>query len=152
MPGPSGRAIVALVAAASAEPLGPFILAVGAALHFEWGPVEADLVQQDGTRVRVSTTLRIALADALRRATSAEDRHLVALRALEEIAQRIGDALRAAAQSELASLPADAQRAALVAPSPAEVDGRHAAAARAVAAGARALATPEGEGVTPSGR
>jgi hypothetical protein len=144
MPDPVGPAVAALVAAASAEPLAPFILHVGARLDFEWGPVEADLLAEGERSVRVSIALRSALSDALRGAASPEGRHRVALLALEEMAQLVGDSLRARAQAKLAALDRAAQEAALLTPARDETARRQAAIGRAVAAGVQALAAPEG--------
>jgi hypothetical protein len=152
MPAPVAIAIVALVAAASAEPLGPFILRAGASLHFEWGPVTADLLARSDRSVRVSTTLKSAVSDGLRRAPSRDARHRAALAALEEIAQLVGDSLRVQAQADLLALERGVQEAALVAPLRDEADRRQAEIARAVAAGVQVLTAASEDEVRPSGR
>src|SRR6266403_2258710 len=58
--------LVATVVATSAAPLAPWIARAARDVAFEWGPVEADLVEARGPRVRLSHRLRRALADALR--------------------------------------------------------------------------------------
>jgi hypothetical protein len=153
MPPSVATAIVALVAAASAEPLVPFILRAGASVDFEWGPVTADLVARTDRSVRVSSILKSAVSDALRRAPSRDARHRAALAALEEIAQLVGDSLRVQAQAGLLALESAAQEAALVAPSRDEATRRQAEIARAVAAGVEALAAVSAGGeVRPRGR
>src|SRR5207249_485252 len=55
--------LVATVVATSAAPLAPWIARAARDVAFEWGPVEADLVEARGSRVRLSHRLRRALAD-----------------------------------------------------------------------------------------
>ncbi|HSF05961.1 MAG TPA: hypothetical protein VLG10_09250 [Methylomirabilota bacterium] len=129
--------IGAAVAAQSAAPLARLIREHTRALPFEWGLVDGDLVEVDDTRARVSARLRGRLAAALAAADTPEARAAVALAALTEIALTLGDALRAHAQSRLATLPEDEQRACLTTPCAEDP----AADARVIMDGVRALLT-----------
>jgi len=124
--------LVATVVATSAAPLAPWIAGAARDVAFEWGPVEADLVEARGSRVRLSHRLRRALADALRGRARA-DALAAGLAMLREAADLIADSLRARAQAALAAEPTDVQAAAL------EVSGPPPADARAIAAAAEAL-------------
>jgi hypothetical protein len=108
--------IGATAAAQSAAPLAALIQERARALEFEWGPVDGDLVEVDASRARVSTRLRGQLAAALGAADTPAARAAVALATLAEIAMAMGDAFRADAQSRLATLTEDEQRACLTAP------------------------------------
>ena len=79
---------------------------------FAWGPVAADLIATAGPRITLSHRLRRGLADAVRGRARADALGL-ALAALREAADLIGDALRARAQAALAEQPPDVQAAAL---------------------------------------
>jgi hypothetical protein len=111
--GAVGAGIGAAVAAQSVAPLAGLIRERARALAVEWGPIDGDLVEVDATRARVSTLLRDRLAAALAAADTPAARAAVALAGLTEIALTLGDALRTHAQSRLAALPEDEQRACL---------------------------------------
>jgi hypothetical protein len=113
LPPAIAEGIAAVVAAASAAPLGGAIMAEGTGMRFEWGPVARDLVAVSGNDVRFSHALD-ALGEA--RATAARTRAEaleVGLVVLTELASLVGDALRARAQARLLALPDTAQAAAL---------------------------------------
>ena len=105
--------LVATVVAGSAPPLATFIRRAAADLAFEWGPVAADLVDIAPARVRLSPRLLRALRAVLGRAGSRLERLGVALAALGEAAELVGDELRRRAQGGLATADAGAQAAAL---------------------------------------
>src|SRR5205809_2616378 len=92
--------LVATVVATSAAPLAPWIARAARDVAFEWGPVEADLVEARGSRVRLSHRLRRALADTLRGRARA-DALAAGLAMLREAADLIADGLRARAQAAL---------------------------------------------------
>jgi hypothetical protein len=131
--------LVATVVATSAAPLAPWLARAARDIAFEWGPVEADLVEARGSRVRLSHRLRRTLADALRGRARA-DALATGLAMLREAADLVADGLRARAQAALAAEPADVQAAAL------EVSGPPAADARTIAAAAEALAREAASG------
>jgi hypothetical protein len=124
------RGLFAMVAAASAPALAPEILAAGARLALEWGPVDGDLVAIGPERARLASRLRDRIAAALGQAATRADHLGVGLAALGEMAALLGDALRARAQAAVAALPPEAQAARLAAPaSPGAQAGRTIAAA-----------------------
>jgi len=131
--------LVATVVATSAPSLAPWIAGVARDVQFQWGPVDADLVQVRDARVRLSHRLRRVLADAVR-GRSRADALATGLAALREAADLVADGLRARAQAALAGEPADVQAAAL------EHAGPPAADARAIAAAAEALAREAARG------
>lgn len=139
--------VAAAVAARSAPVLGPFIRAAAAELILEWGPVAGDLTAIDGTRLRVTTRLLLAVRARLAAAATPEEKMETALAAISELAHLAGDALRARAQARVAALPPDAQAAVLEAACGLEADE----CARAIAAAVRALLdsteAPLGNGV-----
>jgi hypothetical protein len=102
--------IGAILAAQSAAPLADLLRERTARLALAWGAVDGDLVAVGPTRARVSLLLRARLAAALAGLDTPAARAAAALTALTEIALAMGDALRAAAQAELAALPEDEQR------------------------------------------
>jgi hypothetical protein len=124
--------LLAIVHATSAHALAPWLAVAARDLEFAWGAVEADLVATTATRVTLSHRLRRALEDAVRGRQRA-DALALALVALREAADLVGDALRARAQAALAAEPPDVQAAAF------DASGRPAPDARAIAAGAAAL-------------
>lgn len=105
--------LVAIVVAGSAPPLAAFIRHAAAGVAFEWGPVAADLIELAPARVRLSPRLLRALRAVLDRAASRRERVGVALAALGEAAELVGDELRRRAQAALATADADVQAAAL---------------------------------------
>ncbi len=105
--------IGAIVAVQSAPPLAALVRERARTLDLEWGPVEGDVLDVGPTRVRVSLLLRSRLAAALQTADTPVARAALALAALTEMALTMGDALRVGAQSRLAALPEDEQRARL---------------------------------------
>lgn len=121
----------AVVAAGSAPPLAACLRAIAGGLAPEWAPLAGDLATLDGDRARLSLRLRRALAARLRRAGSRGEQVRLGFLALTELAQALGDSLRARAQARLAAAPPSVQAEALAAGrSPAEA-----------AAGARAIGT-----------
>jgi hypothetical protein len=151
--GPS-RPLSAAVAAAlgvvaatrSAPALGPLIRDEARRLGLAWGPVAGDLVEIGREHARVSTRLRARLLAALDAAGDRADRAAVALATLSEIAQLLGDALRARAQARLASRPPAEQEALLAAPPAAAEAGD----ARLITAAVEAL-LGEANGVSREG-
>jgi len=124
--------LLAIVQATSAPALAPWLAVAARDLDFAWGPVEADLIATSAARVTLSHRLRRALEDAVRGRPRA-DALALALVALREAADLVGDALRARAQAALAAEAPDVQAAAL------DVSGPPAPDARAIAEGAEAL-------------
>src|SRR5438445_1230016 len=100
--------IVATVMAPGPPSPAPSIPRPAPHVAFEWGPVDADLVEARGTRVRLSHRLRRALADALRGRAGA-DALAAGLAMLREAADPIADRLRARAQAALAPEPTHLQ-------------------------------------------
>jgi len=98
--------VAAVVAARGAAPLAPFVESTAQAFSLEWGPVARDLVQIGRGRVRISATLRDALAAGLAAAGAAADRAALGLAAIAEMAALVGDALRGRAQAEIVRLGA----------------------------------------------
>jgi hypothetical protein len=139
MPAWVGPGVVALAAVASAQPLAPLIVAAGEDLSFEWGPIEAGLATIGEGTVRVSSGLRSALHEQLARARSSEARLGLAVLALEDVAQVIGDVLRAQAQARLLCLDAPAREAALETPPDDVLERRREGAWQAVRRAAEAL-------------
>ena len=128
------QGVIALVVATSTPALAPWLLRTARDVEFAWGPVAGDLVAQAAARITVSHRVRRALADAVR-GRSRADALGIALAALREAADLVGDGLRARAQAALAEQPADVQAAAFDAAGP-----RVTPDARAIAAAADALA------------
>src|SRR5213083_2165836 len=104
--------VIATVVATSAPALAPWIAVAARDVAFERGPVEADLVEARDTRVRLSHRLTRALSDAVRDRPRA-DALAIGLVALREIADLVGDHLRARAQTLLAAQPPSVQANAL---------------------------------------
>lgn len=127
--------IVATVVADSAPPLGRFIRRAAGELTFAFGPVAGDFVEIASARVHVSPRLLRALQIRLRQAGSRLERVGVALAALTEAADFVGDELRRRAQADLAMADPAAQAAALEATP--VIDGE--ADARAIGAAVEAL-------------
>ena len=120
--------VIATVVATSAPALAPWIAVAARDVAFERGPVEADLVEARDTRVRLSHRLTRALSDAVRDRPRA-DALAIGLVALREIADLVGDHLRARAQTLLAAQPPSVQANALEESAP--VADAHAIAAAA---------------------
>jgi hypothetical protein len=125
--------LVATLLATSAPPLAPWLDAAARGVAFVWGPVDADLVAMIGNRVTLSHRLRRALAELIRGRGRA-DALGAALALLREMADLVGDGLRARAQAALAAEPAHVQARAV------ESTALPVADARAIAAAAAALA------------
>lgn len=125
--------LVVTVVASSAPPLATRLRQIAGRVAFEWGPVIGDLVEITPSRVRLSPKLLRALHAVLARADTRLERVGVALAALGEAAELVGDALRRNAQTELDRATAAEQAAALGAQSVAEA-GDAAAIAAAVEA------------------
>jgi hypothetical protein len=125
--------LIALVMATSAPTLAPWLERIAGEIEFAWGPVDADLVATGGGRITLSHRVRRAVADAAR-GRSRADALGIALAALREVADLVGDGLRARAQTMLAAEPPHVQAAAL------EMSASAPADARAIAAAADALA------------
>ncbi|HEY3097791.1 MAG TPA: hypothetical protein VGL14_02725 [Methylomirabilota bacterium] len=123
--------MIATVVATSAPALAHWIAVAAREVAFEWGPVDADLVEARETRVRLSHRLTRALGEALRGRPRA-DALAIGVVALREIADLVGDHLRARAQVALAAQPPAVQANALQESAPAPD-------ARAIAAAADAL-------------
>jgi hypothetical protein len=123
--------LIATVMATSAPALANWIAVAARGVAFEWGPVEADLVEARDTRVRLSHRLTRALRDAVRGRPRA-DALAIGVVALREIADLVGDHLRLRAQLTLAAQPPAVQAGALQESAPAPD-------ARAIAAAADAL-------------
>src|SRR5262245_2870330 len=104
--------VVAIVVATSAPALGPWLVAAARETQFVWGPVHADLVATAGAHITLSHRLRRTLGDAVRGRERA-DALGVALAALREVADLVGDALRARAQTALAGADPGVQGGAL---------------------------------------
>jgi hypothetical protein len=122
----------AVVAATSAPALGSAVPAALAGLRLSWAPTPGDLVAVVGDEIHVSTALRALVAERLA-AASGQARAAVALAALRELAELVGDAIRARAQAQLAALPVAEQERLLTAP-PGPDPGAAEAIARAVQA------------------
>jgi hypothetical protein len=112
-----------VVATRSAPALGPIIRDEARRLALVWAPVAGDLVEIGPAQARVSTALRARLLATLATAGDGTARAAVALAAVSEIAQLLGDALRARAQARLASRPPAEQEAWLSASHPAAEAG-----------------------------
>jgi hypothetical protein len=152
MPDWVGPGVVALAAVASAEPLAPLIVAAGEDLSFEWGPIEASLATIARGTVRVSSRLRSALHEQVARAGSSEARLGLAVLTLEDVAQVIGDTLRAQAQARLLCLDPAARETALETPPDDVLERRREAAWQAVRRAAEALLGEAGNNVRTSAR
>lgn len=134
--------LTAVVVAASAPPLADALRAVTASLELEWAPLAGDLAVLDGERARLSARLRDALGERLRTAPSRAEQVRLGFAALAELAQALGDGLRARAQARLAAAPPAVQAAALSAErSPAGA----AAGAREIGAAVEALLEESGQ-------
>ncbi|MGH7356380.1 MAG: hypothetical protein ACRELS_17620 [Candidatus Rokuibacteriota bacterium] len=108
--------VVALVAGSSAPALASSIRAVASAYALEWGPVRWDLALTTPDRARLAHRLRRLVEARLAGAATRAERLVVALAALHELADLVGDDLRARAQRRLEAAAPEAQRAALEAP------------------------------------
>ena len=126
--------LVATVAALSAPALREPLRALEPALAVSWSPLQRDLAVVDAAGLRVSHRMRRVLAARARAAASPRAALELALAALGEIAQAVGDALRARAQARLAGATPQAQAAALEQARGADRDD-----ARTIAAAAAAL-------------
>jgi hypothetical protein len=118
LPASVAAALGAVVATRSAPALGPFIRDEASRLGLAWAPVAGDLVEIGPDQARFSARLRGRLRAALEAAGDRAARATVALATLSELAQLLGDALRARAQARLASRPPAEQEALLTAPPP----------------------------------
>jgi hypothetical protein len=107
--------LVAVIVAGSAAPLAGSLRASAEGLHLEWTPLSGDLAALDRDRARLSARLRRVLAERLAGAGSRAEQVRLGFAALAEMAQALGDPLRARAQAHLAAAGPDAQRAALAA-------------------------------------
>jgi hypothetical protein len=107
--------LVAVVVAGSAAPLAGALRASAAGLSLEWAPLGGDLAALDGARARLTARLRRALAERLAGAASRAEQVRLGFVALAEVAQALGDPLRARAQADLAAADPAAQREALAA-------------------------------------
>jgi hypothetical protein len=105
--------LVATVVAGSAPPLAAFIRGAAEELAFAWTPVAGDLVEITAADVRLSPRLLRVLRAVLTRSSSRVERVGVALAALGEAAELVGDALRQRAQRTLAAADAETQAEAL---------------------------------------
>jgi len=121
--------LVAIVVAGSAPPLAESLGAVAARLAPAWTPLAGDLARLDGDRVRLSLRLRGALAGRVTAAGSRAEQVRLGFAALAELAQALGDGLRARAQAHLAAATPAAQAAALAS---GRTPARAAAAAREI--------------------
>jgi hypothetical protein len=126
--------LVSMAVVHSAPALASALRAAARASVFEWGPVEADLIATQRDRVRLSHRWRRALAGALEDASSRAETLTLALAALREAGDLVGDDLRRRAQQALARAPEAEQAAALEAGAPGGDED-----ARAIAAAASAL-------------
>lgn len=113
MPAAVVRAIAAIAAVSSAPALASAIRRTARDWLFEWSPVDHDLVALEPRRAGVSWRLLDALAARLARASTQRERLALALAALVELAQLLGDGLRHAAQ-ELVAAASEAEQAALL--------------------------------------
>ena len=105
--------LVAIVIAAGAPPLAEAIREVAGGLGFEWAPLDGDLAVLSGDRARVSSALLRALAARQAAAGSRAEQVRLGFAALVEIAQALGDGLRARGQARLAGAGPRAQAEAL---------------------------------------
>ena len=105
--------LVAVVIAASAAPLAAAIRAVADNLVFEWAPLDGELAALAGARARVAPALLRALAARRAAAASRAEQVRLGFAALAEMAQALGDGLRARGQAHLAAAGAAAQAEAL---------------------------------------
>jgi hypothetical protein len=142
LPAAVGPGLVAVVIAGSAPPLAASLRAIATGLALEWAPLAGDLGAIEGNCARLSLRLRRALAARVRTAGSRAEQARLGFAALAELAQALGDGLRARAQARLAAAPAAVQAAALdTARSPAEA----AAGAREIGAAVEALLEDAGQ-------
>lgn len=145
-PRPLPRAVwnglAAVVAATSAPVLAPALHHVAEPIVAEWAGAGGDLVAVEGDRARFAHGIRTALRARLAGAATRAERLPLALAALGEMAQLVGDELRARAQALLAALPPAAQAAALEEAATAGDDG--ARRAREIVEAVRALAAEAG--------
>jgi hypothetical protein len=112
--------VASAVAALSAAPLAPFVRDIAAACELTWSSLDGHLVTAERAHLRISHTLRQALARRLHAAPTRAQRLALALATITELAHLLGDPLRARAQSHLASLPPAAQAQALTQTDPPE--------------------------------
>jgi hypothetical protein len=107
VPATVAAGVVEVVAATSAPALAPFVRAAGSPLAMAWAPVDRDLVRLDGDQVLVSPKIldaaRACAANGQSRRAAVESAFAV----LGEVAELIGDTIRARAQAALASCPPD---------------------------------------------
>jgi hypothetical protein len=107
--------VVSVVVAGSAPALGDALRTEAAGLTLEWAALAGELAVLDGVRARLSWRLGRALAARVRAAGSRAEQVRLGFAALAEVAQALGDGLRARAQSRLAAAAPAAQVAALAA-------------------------------------
>lgn len=110
---PLWRGIAAAVAATSAAALAPFLRAAAEAITPEWGPVADDLLAFDESRATLSDRARDLIRRRVDAAPGRAERLEIALTAVSELAELVGDGLRARAQRRLEALPPSAQETAL---------------------------------------
>jgi hypothetical protein len=115
LPSEVATGLMAIVVAGSAPPLAESLRAVGAGLAPAWRPLAGDLGVLDGDRAWLSLRVRRALAERVTAAASRAEQVRLGFAALAELAQALGDGLRARAQAHLAAATPAAQAAALAA-------------------------------------
>jgi hypothetical protein len=113
VPAAVAAGLVAVVIAGSAAPLAEALRAAAAGLTLAWAPMAQDLARLDATHARLSARLRRALAERVQAAGSRAEQVRLGFAALADLAQALGDPLRARAQARLAVATPAAQAAAL---------------------------------------
>jgi hypothetical protein len=142
LPAAVADGLVAVVIAGSAPPLAEALRAAATGLTLAWAPLAEDLAVLDGGHARLSARLHRALAERVQAAASRAEQVRLGFTALAELAQALGDPLRARAQARLAAAPPAAQAAVLATGrSPAEA----AAGAREIGLGVEALLEEAGQ-------
>jgi hypothetical protein len=134
--------LVAVVVAGSAPPLAEALRGSAAGLTIGWAPLAEELAVLDGAQARLSARLRRALAERVRAAASRAEQVRLGFTALAEVAQALGDPLRARAQARLAAAPPAAQAVALAAE---RTPATAAAAAREIGLAVEALLEDAGQ-------
>jgi hypothetical protein len=107
-------ALADLIARESAPALASSITRALYELNLEWGAVPGDLLQAEGSTVRMSRALRDAGLDWLGDAATAEERAARAIQFALEVARLLGPVVRTRAQVLLESASEDEQRRALL--------------------------------------
>jgi hypothetical protein len=118
-----GPALAELIARESAPALAVSIRDVMDGLTLEWGAVPGDLLQADGTRIRVSRRLREAGIAYVREAPPGAVRAERAIRFALEVARLLGPTVRLLAQVRLEGLHAEEQQDALLEGEPPPLSG-----------------------------